>query len=191
MKRYSVLLFLGVSLALYAWPQPVLAKEKTKAQQRADIRKMERETLAMLYKAHPAAKAAVGRAAGYAVFDNFGSHILVISSARGQGVAVDNKTKKATYMTMYSGGVGLGVGVKDYRVVFVFKTRKAFNDFMKYGWDAEGQFDATAKAGKEGEEHAGATSVAPGVSVYQITETGVALQATLHGTKYVKDKDLN
>jgi lipid-binding SYLF domain-containing protein len=191
MKRCAIFLAASVFLVLCAWPLPAAAKEKTKAQQRAEIRKMERETLARLYKAQPGAKAAVERAAGYAVFDNFGTHILVISSARGQGVAVDNRTKKATYMKMYSGGVGLGAGVKDYRVVFVFSTRKAFDDFMKHGWDAEAQADAAAIAGRQGEDHSGATSVAPGVSVYQITETGLALQATLHGTKYVKDKDLN
>ena len=33
--------------------------------------------------------------------------------------------------------------------------------------------------------------VAPGVWVYQITKKGLALQLTLQGTKYSKDKDLN
>jgi hypothetical protein len=37
----------------------------------------------------------------------------------------------------------------------------------------------------------GAISVAPGVWVYQLTETGLALQATLQGTKYYKNDDLN
>jgi hypothetical protein len=34
-------------------------------------------------------------------------------------------------------------------------------------------------------------SVAPGVYVYQITKKGLALQATVQGTKYSKDDDLN
>jgi hypothetical protein len=33
--------------------------------------------------------------------------------------------------------------------------------------------------------------LAPDVKLYQITENGLALQATLQGTKYYVDKDLN
>jgi len=33
--------------------------------------------------------------------------------------------------------------------------------------------------------------VSPGVWVYQLTEKGLALEATLQGTKYSKDDDLN
>jgi hypothetical protein len=37
----------------------------------------------------------------------------------------------------------------------------------------------------------GAISVSPGVWVYQITDQGLALDATLKGTKYYKNDDLN
>lgn len=37
----------------------------------------------------------------------------------------------------------------------------------------------------------GSQTVIPGVEVYQITKNGLALQATLQGTKYWKDRDLN
>jgi hypothetical protein len=36
-----------------------------------------------------------------------------------------------------------------------------------------------------------AATVVEGVSIYQLTENGLALQATLQGTKYYKDDDLN
>jgi hypothetical protein len=38
---------------------------------------------------------------------------------------------------------------------------------------------------------AAAETVIPGVEIYQITKNGLALQATLQGTKYWKDKKLN
>ena len=37
-------------------------------------------------------------------------------------------------MKMVSAGAGLGVGVKDFRVIFVFETDKAFNQFLNSGW---------------------------------------------------------
>ena len=48
-----------------------------------------------------------------------------------------------------------------------------------------------AKAGKKGGAFEGATSVSPGVWVYQLTENGLAAEATLQGTKYYKYDDLN
>jgi hypothetical protein len=37
----------------------------------------------------------------------------------------------------------------------------------------------------------GAVSVAPGVWMYQLTDTGLAAEITGKGTKYYKDSDLN
>ena len=94
-------------------------------------------------------------------------------------------------MKMASAGAGLGAGVKDYRVVFVFANDKALSEFLESGWSGSAQADAAAKAGDKGGAYSGAEEVAPGVWVYQITKNGVALQATLQGTKYYKDDDLN
>ena len=94
-------------------------------------------------------------------------------------------------MKMVSAGLGLGLGVKDFRGVFVFTTRDAFETFVNHGWDASGQADAAAKSGKKGGAYAGAIDVGPGIKLYQLTEHGLALQATIQGTKYWKDDDLN
>jgi hypothetical protein len=37
----------------------------------------------------------------------------------------------------------------------------------------------------------GAATLVQGVTVYQLTDQGLALQATLQGTKYWKNDDLN
>jgi hypothetical protein len=37
----------------------------------------------------------------------------------------------------------------------------------------------------------GAVSVAPGVYIYRLTETGLAAELTVSGTKYFKDSELN
>ena len=92
---------------------------------------------------------------------------------------------------MISAGAGLGVGVKDYRVIFVFENDKALSQFLDSGWSGSAQTDAAAKAGDKGGAYSGAVEVAPGVWVYQITKNGLALQLTLQGTKYYKDDDLN
>jgi lipid-binding SYLF domain-containing protein len=158
---------------------------------REKSRKMAEKTLKELHKLEPTSQAAIQKAAGYAVFDNMGTHILLISTARGSGIAVNNKTKQETFMKMLSGGAGPGMGVKDYRAVFVFGTDQALTQFLDSGWSGSGQADAAAKAGEKGGAFSGAVEVAPDVWVYEITKNGLALQLTLQGTKYSKDDDLN
>jgi lipid-binding SYLF domain-containing protein len=170
---------------------PCAAKDKSPDAVRANIRKMAAETLAHLYKTKPSARQAIDSAAGYAVFDNMGVHLLLLSTAHGHGIAVNQKTKQETFMKMLSGGAGLGVGVKDYRAIFVFETPDVFNKFLNSGWEAGTQSDAAAKTSSKGGAYAGAIALAPGVWVYQLTEKGLALQFTLQGTKYYKNDALN
>jgi len=160
-------------------------------QKREKTRKMASQTLQDLYKIQPSAQAAIQKSAGYAVFSNTGANLLLVSTARGSGIAVNSKSKQETFMKMVSAGAGLGAGVKDYRVVFVFENNEAFTRFLDSGWSGSAQADAAAKAGKSGAAYSGAAEVSPGVWVYQITKNGLALQVTLQGTKYYKDDDLN
>lgn len=168
-----------------------LAAEATKAEKQAAIRKEAQTTLAKLYKVNPGAQKAIQKAAGYAAFDNFGMNLFLLSTARGKGVAVVNASKKETFMKVLSVGGGIGLGVKDFRVVFVFENKKALDNFINSGWDADTHAQATAKADQKGGSFEGAISVSPGVWVYQLTETGLALEATLQGTKYSKEDSLN
>jgi lipid-binding SYLF domain-containing protein len=158
---------------------------------KAKIRDAATDTLNDLYKIQPSAKGAIQSSAGYAVFKNFGTNVLVVSTASGAGVAVNSKSKQETFMKMISAGAGLGVGVKDFRIIFVFGSEKALNTFLSSGWSGSAQSDAAAKAGTSGGAYSGAVQAAPDVWIYQITKNGLALQLTLQGTKYYKDDDLN
>jgi hypothetical protein len=62
-------------------------------EKRQKTRKMAAEALQDLYKLEPTSQASIQKAAGYAVFDNMGVNVLLLSTARGSGLAVNNKTK--------------------------------------------------------------------------------------------------
>ena len=158
---------------------------------REKTRKMAAATLEDLYKLQPTSRDMIQKAAGYAVFNNMGTNLLLLSTARGAGVAVNSKTKQDTFMKMISAGAGLGIGIKGYRVVFAFENDEALARFLDSGWSGSGQADAAAKTSNSGGAYSGAVMVEPGVWVYQITKKGLALQLTLQGTKYYKDGDLN
>jgi lipid-binding SYLF domain-containing protein len=164
---------------------------KTKEEKRAEARKKAGETLQRLYKAKPSAQAAIKSSAGYAVFNSGGAKILIAGGGRGKGIAVDNATQKVTYMKMREIQAGLGMGVKKFSTIFVFETKDALQRFINSGWEFGGQSTAAAKTGGGGGSFQGATSVSPGVWMYQLTDKGVALELTGKGTKYSKDDDLN
>jgi len=170
----------------------VSANADTKIEKKqVEIRNMAQDTLKSLYKADPRTKAAIKNAAGYAVFSNFGVKILVAGSGSGKGIAVYNKTKHETFMKMLELQAGLGMGVKKFRIVFVFDNQKAFESFVNSGWEFGGQTTAAAKNGDKGAAMAGAVSVSDGVWMYQLTDKGVALEITAKSTKYYKDDELN
>ena len=165
--------------------------DKTPEEERAEVRKMKNEVLAEVYKEKPELKSRIKKAAGYGVFSNLGINVLLLSTARGGGMVVDNATGKETFMNVGSVGAGVGMGVKDFRVVFIFYDKKVLKDFVEKGWEFGGQADAAAKSEEKGGSAEGSASVQTGMEIYQFTESGLALQATIQGTKYWKDKDLN
>ena len=167
------------------------AQDTKKEKQQQDVRDTAHKTLQQLYKAEPHAKTAVKHAAGYAVFNNMGVKILIAGSGTGKGIAVNNKTKKETFMKMIELQAGLGMGVKKFSVVFIFDNDKVFNDFVNSGWEFGGQANASATTGTKGGQMSGAVSVSDGVWMYQMTEKGLAAEITAKSTKYYKDDDLN
>ncbi len=199
LTRSISLIFLFIILA--ASLNSVFAQEEEKKKskkdpakiekERKEIQKMRKDALKELYKEYPAAKSQIANAKGYAVFGNLGINVLLLSTGRGGGIAHNNVTGKETYMKMISAGVGVGIGVKKYYAIFIFTSNEAFKDFLEKGWSAEGQADAAAKSETQGDAVGAGTSIAPDILLYQLTDKGLAAQATIQGTKYIVDKDLN
>jgi lipid-binding SYLF domain-containing protein len=169
---------------------PLLATASPE-EERKEIQEMHQQVLTKLYKEKSGSKSEVEKSKGYAVFSSLGINLFVVSTARGGGLLHDNRSNKDIYMNMFSAGAGLGLGVKDFSVVFIFNEEKALNDFIESGLDFSAQADATVETSEDSEGANAAATLVPGVQIYQMTESGIAVQATLQGTKYWKDDDLN
>ncbi len=160
-------------------------------EQRQAVTDMETETLARLYKEEPATKNKIKKAAGYGVFSNANINLIFVSAGGGYGIVTDNSTGKKTYMKMALGGIGLGLGAKDYRQVLIFNSKKILNKFIESGWEFGGHADAAAQAGEKGGELSAEGAIGKDIEAYSMTETGLALQATVAGTRYWKNEKLN
>jgi lipid-binding SYLF domain-containing protein len=155
----------------------------SKDEQRAEVRQAGESALAALYKAQPSARKTVESTSGYAAFSNFGMKIFLAGGGSGKGIAVNNKTHVTTYMRMAEVQASLGIGVKQFQLVWVFDNEQAIDRFVNSGWGIGGQATAAAKAGDKGTAYQGAMSVAPGVGLYQLTDDGLALELPAKGTK--------
>lgn len=164
----------------------VSGEEVTPDQARAKIDSNAEAALARLFRESSAAKGQFEAAAGYAVFDTR-KFSLLITTGTGTGVAVDKSSKKRTYMKMATGGLNIGGGVKFYQVVFLFPDKATLNDFVENGWSADTEIGA--ESGDEGASLG--VQLKNGVIVHNLSDEGLVLAATLTGTKYWTDDDLN
>lgn len=188
------------------------AKGPTVTDKRVYANDMAKESLAELYESNPALKSRVAQAAGYAVISSIESGLFLVSTGNGYGIVVNNATGEKTYMRKAALGAGIGMGIKNIRTIYIFHDQGAIKRFIergvKLGADAEVAAKAKGKgltaggqaavgaggasAGMGGEAGGSGTgAVGSGVETYQLTQWGAAARASMMGTKYYKDKDLN
>jgi lipid-binding SYLF domain-containing protein len=152
---------------------------------------MANQTLDQLYQQYPDAQSQVRNAAGYAVFSDTGLKFMFGGGAHGRGEAVNNATNQATYMKMIELQPGFGFGAEKFRIVFIFETPQAFEQFVTSGWEFGANAMAAAKSGTQGGGSQMGATVSPGVTMYQLTEKGVIVGISITGAKYYKDDNLN
>ena len=167
------------------------SSKDTATEQRWQVDQLSAKTLEKLYDKYPDAERIIKECYAYATLSNSGVKVLFIGSSHGRGVAINNQTGEKVYLRMKEVSAGLGLGAKEYNLIFLLNTPEAWENFIvgktRFGASAE----ATANDGVSGGSIEGAEYVAPGVWVYQMTTKGLTLEATLKGTKIYKDKKLN
>ena len=224
--RTRTILLLGLLMCVGSFYAPAGLfgpKGDNPEEKRQTVRKQRDEMLAELFKSQPKLQDRLKKAAGYATFKQSDVNLFLLASGFGYGILVDNKNGKETFMRVGTLGGGVGLGVRDLRVVFVFNDAKVMKSFIDQGWQFGGKADAAAKykdTGVSAEQNVKANvdfkdgTVAAGSStdaragtepkdtegfnvglggameIYQFTQSGISLQATVAGTKYWKDKKL-
>jgi len=157
---------------------------------RQKILAMRNATLNDLYAIKPQVRSLIGSAPGYAVFSDANVNLIFASFTGGYGVLTETWTGQKTYMRMGEAGLGIGLGVKDFRSVFVFHDEATMRRFLNDGWQFGAHADAAAIFNQQGEA-VGGEILLDNITIFQLVKNGFALQATVKGTKYWKDRALN
>lgn len=184
-KAISVSLIGIVTLAGCLGPSGLTAETRQES-----VLDMRDAAIARLFRLVPEARTDLANSHGVGVFRNFGVNLFLASTANGYGVVEERRTGELTFMRMFSAGMGPGMGIKSYRAVLFFTQPSALQDFVTNGWDANLQSDVAARAGDFGGMFAASADMDPGIKLYQFTNSGLALQATIQGAKFWRDDEL-
>lgn len=190
MGSLTVVLSLGLS-ACSTEPMSQPLSQTQVDEQRAEIRDMVHQTLAQVFSQYPNARRQIERAAGYAVFSDFGLKFMFMGSATGKGMAVNNATQQETFMRMIELQPGYGFGAQQFRVAFIFETLQAFDQFVYSGWEFGGSAMATATTQTQQMGSQLGVTVSPGVLMYQLNQQGAIVGVSITGAKYYPDDSLN
>ena len=167
-------------------------KEKAKIiKERAKIDELSEKALTNLYAKIPSAKRVIQDAYAYATLSNTGMKLGLFGDAHGRGLAVKKDTAEKVYMRMNEMGVGLGLGVKEYDLIFVMETEDAWRSFISGDIKFATSAEAAAGDGKASASIEGASIAGKGLWVYQLTKKGLAVDASIKGTKVYPYKKLN
>jgi lipid-binding SYLF domain-containing protein len=123
---------------------------------------------------------------GYAVFDTTKGGFIV-TGAGGTGAAMRTSGNNPVYMHMGAGGVGLGGGLENYKLVLLFENEDTYERFIDGEWSAGAS--AQAAAGRDGAAVVG--KFVNGVAVYHLTDKGVIAQADITGVRFWPSDRLN
>ncbi|MCU7835758.1 MAG: hypothetical protein KZQ83_10985 [gamma proteobacterium symbiont of Taylorina sp.] len=161
------------------------------AAKRQDIETMAKETLERLYKEYPEAEEDIKNGFGYGVFEGQVVNLVLYVAGTGLGVVYDNKTQTPIFMNAIRAGTGPGVGYKSFHGVMVFDNETVFDQFTNIGLQLNASGDAVMKIAGKGTASGVAVSLVPGVSLYQLIDTGLVVQANWGATEFLKDPNLN
>lgn len=188
MKFSTRLIVLTLTLLL-AFSVTALAKSTN--QQRTEIQGLHTQALTNLYELSPDARDVINNAYGYATISATGSQLGLLGGAHGRGLAKNNRTGEQLYMKMEAYQVGIGLGVKEYDLIFVFGTKHAWDSFISGKFKVGGAAEASATDGYSGGAIEGADIVAKDTWVYQVTTKGLAVGAMLKGLSIYPNRKLN
>jgi hypothetical protein len=222
MNRRFALRTLAATLLAAPAIQAADRREERRAARRVErqegLRTTYRNTLDEAFTLMPELRGRVEKAAGHAVFSNLRVQVLLLGGGGGGGLLKD-RSGKETFMRMGEAAVGIGLGARQLRALFIFHDEATLNRFRTQGWEFGGRAEAaavasgnvgaagtvsaqaggagaSAGAGVEGGAGVDAQGTAQaaggsGMEIYEFTRNGLVLRAAINGTRFWVDGDLN
>ena len=156
-------IFVLATLFLCMFTATALAKSDSVAEQRRQINELHEKTLEKLYAKYPHAQRVINECYAYATLSNSGAEILFVGSDQGRGLAINNETGERVYLHMKELSAGLGLGAKEYDLIFLINTPDAWENFIV----GKTRFGASAAASADDGVNGGTIEGAEYVALYK------------------------
>jgi hypothetical protein len=140
---------------------------------RAEIDRDADETVALLRERDPEFAGALERSAGYFTSRVSSTTVAIVGGAQGIGVLVDNDTGDRTYMNIRRADLGVGLGVRTFRVLLLAEDAAALESMSDKRY-----FSAVATEATAGKKGGTGGYIAGGLRAFVISDSGASLAAT-------------
>jgi len=153
---------------------------------RTEVDQVASETIAQLLAIDPSLKTDIDASAGYFAGRVGTTKLPLLGGGYGLGLALDKSDASRTYLNITRFDLGAGLGAGSYRVLVIFETREALENFVKNGWQPG--VGAESRMGQRGKS----TVVGLGAdfTAYAMADSGTALTATARLIRLSVNTDL-
>jgi hypothetical protein len=152
---------------------------------RAEIDRDADETVALLKEKEPEFAEALERSAGYFTSRVSSTTVAIVGGAQGIGVLVDNESGDRTYLNLKRADLGVGLGVRRYRVLLLAEDAAALESMRDQRY-----FSALATEAAAGKKGGTGGYIAGGLRAFVISDSGASLAATARIVKMSVNEDL-
>ena len=162
----------------------------TVAMKRQDVEYIRSRTVREVTTAKPELKRELESAAGYAVFRNRALKVFPFGTRKGYGVIYDNATGKKVYRRTFGLDLGMGLGIKNYRTLRIYRTPAELQSAIAAGGGGGASAGAALRLGNAGPA---VTVVAPFDSsgrVRTVSDNGISIDASVGGVLMWRDRKL-
>ena len=158
-----------------------------KEQKRNDLDTMAKDAIARLVEQEDGLQEKIDNSLASAVIDIKLTKVPLIGAGGGEGVTVDNRLKKRTYITASRLDLGGGVGARLYKLLIIIDSQEVYEDFKGGAWvfdaGAEASAGTASAEGSAGDEDSG-------FSMRVLTEGGASATVTARAIRTKVNHDL-
>jgi hypothetical protein len=176
-SRIVVIVTLCISISPFS---SSLAETNEREGERQAIDQMAEDVLTVLFREIDSSYAFFEEAYGYAIFDKFS--LSLSKSPGGMGVLVEIDSGKRQYLDLGTGGINLGLGVRQYQAVFLFEAEDDLRAFASKGSRAESSSQGSALEPDSGDEGTFTDGVA---FYYWLSDEGTVSRSGSGGPQHV------
>jgi hypothetical protein len=170
MKKIIIITF--ALLGLIACSSMTVSEREAK---RNELDTMAEKSIVGLIEQDPTIRQQLDDSLGYAVANMKVTKVPIVGAGGGEGVYIDNKTKKHTYFTVSRFDIGGGWGARSYKALVIIETQEMLDRLEGGVW--EFQAGAEASAGTAAVDGSSGAS-SEGFSIHVLSDGGASATAT-------------